>query len=87
MRILIRKVNTNLYLSSGDWIADANQAQDFRVGSEAIVFALKHDLNNVEIVYAFPSVEYDFTTGTMGFTPKRRFRQQPRESLRANLFQ
>jgi len=87
VRILIRKVNTNLYLSSGDWIADANQAQDFRVGSEAIVFALKHDLNKVEIVYAFPSVEYDFTTGTMGFTPKRRFRQQPRESLRANLFQ
>ena len=61
MRILIRKVNKKLYLNSGDWTEDARQAHNFKIGLDAIQFALKHDLKKVEITYTFPNSKYNFS--------------------------
>ena len=63
MRILIRNVNTRLYINSGDGTDDVDQAHDFEVGPDAIMFAAKHHLNDFEIIYAFPNPRYNVGTG------------------------
>jgi hypothetical protein len=71
MRILIRNVTTRLYLNSGDWVEDIDQARDFEVGPDAIVFAVTHHLNNFEIIYAFPNPDYNLGTGRIDFSPEQ----------------
>jgi len=68
VRILIRNVKTRLYLNSGDWIEDIDQACDFKAGTDAITFAVTHHLNNFEIIYAFPNPEYNLGSGKIDVT-------------------
>ena len=70
MRILLRNVNTRLYLNSGDGMDHVGQVCEFKSGGEAIAFAVEHHLSEVEIMYAFPDPHYNFCTGMMGFNPK-----------------
>ena len=63
VRILIRNVYTKLYLNSGDWIEDIDQARDFEIGTDAIAFAAAHHLINFEIIYAFANPQYNVGTG------------------------
>ena len=66
MKILLRDVNTGLYMNSGDWIEDVGQACEFKSGGDAIRFAVKQHLSDIEIIYAFPNPEYNFCAGTRG---------------------
>jgi hypothetical protein len=72
MKIMLRNVNTRLYMNSGHWIEDVSQACGFKSGGDAITFAATHHLSNVEIVYSFPEPEYNFCTGLMGFRRQTR---------------
>jgi len=74
VRILIRNVNTKLYLNSGDWIEDIGQARDFEAGPDAITFAVTHHLNDFEIIYAFPNPEYNVGTGKIDVTTEAALR-------------
>ncbi len=69
MRILIRNVETNLYMDAGKWVKDVEKAHDFKFGAEAIRFAYHHGLENIEVIYAFEEPRYNISTGIMNPAP------------------
>jgi hypothetical protein len=70
MRILLRNVNSGLYMNSADRMEDVDQACEFKSGVEAITFAVEHHLSDVEIIYAFLNPEYNFCTEMAGLRPQ-----------------
>jgi hypothetical protein len=55
-------------MNSGDWTEDIDQARDFEIGPDAITFAVEHDLNDFELIYAFPNPQYNIGTGKIDVT-------------------
>ncbi len=53
-------------MGSGGWVEDVVQAHDFKFGVDAIGFALKNRLADVEVVYAFPDPQYNVSTQPIG---------------------
>ena len=63
MKIIIRKINAALYLNSRGWTEDIALAHNFEKAGMAIRHASSNQLDNVEIVYAFPEERYNFSIG------------------------
>jgi hypothetical protein len=61
MKVLIQHRKTKLYMNSGEWTDVVEKARDFERGNDAIEFAAKRKLVDVEIVYVFPESRYDFS--------------------------
>lgn len=57
-------------MNSGERMEDG--AREFKTGGEAIMFALDHDLNEVEIFYVFADPKYNFCAGLMSLHPQTR---------------
>jgi hypothetical protein len=67
VKVLIRKIGTQLYLDTDQWV-DLAQAHDFKSTSDAITFALEQKLSGFEIVHAFSESQYDFSSGPLDFS-------------------
>jgi hypothetical protein len=72
LKVIIRNIDTKLYLNSGDWIAEIGQAHNFVSSDKAIRYAIAQRLKNVEIIYAFAEERYNFSTGRMTSGEKSR---------------
>jgi hypothetical protein len=70
MKVLIRDVKTGFYLTQDGWAAEVNTARDFERGADAISFAMRNALKDIEIVHAFPEGEFNFSTGVIDFSLK-----------------
>ena len=64
----MRQINTKLYLNSGDWVKDVEQAHHFQKGAEAIKCGVENKLQDVEIVYTFSHPLDDFSIGPIDFS-------------------
>ena len=63
LKILLRKAGTAFYMNSGDWTEDVKKAHAFNTGSEVIDFAVKENLNGIEVFYDFGNPRYSFSIG------------------------
>jgi hypothetical protein len=54
-------------MDSGKWVKDIGKAHDFKLGADAIQFAMDRGLKNVEIIHAFDDPQYNISTGPIDF--------------------
>ena len=67
MKVVIRNVKTGLYSNLNGWVSDLNSAHDFVRGAEAISFATRTGLGDIEVMHVFPEPQYNISTGPMSF--------------------
>lgn len=71
MKVVIRNVKTGLYFKSHDeWTTAVEAAMDFVRGADAISFALRNSLTEVEVIHAFPEPEYNISSGPIRVSSK-----------------
>jgi len=68
MKVLIRGVKTGFYRTHDGWAAEITSAQDFERGADAISFAMRNALKDIEIIHAFPERQFNFSTGIIDFS-------------------
>jgi hypothetical protein len=62
MRVLIRDKSRKLYLAErGRWVEDAASGHDFHGSAAAIAHLCSQRLTGVDLWYAFPNSQYDFS--------------------------
>jgi len=71
MKVVLRNIETGLYMDTGKWIADIENARDFKHGIDALFFAEEEHLSNVEIIHVFPDSRYNFNIGPLYFSKGR----------------
>lgn len=59
--VLQNRVSWRYYGDAGAWVEDIEQAHCFASSMEALSFAQKQKLRDVQIVFKFPKERYDFT--------------------------
>ncbi len=62
MKVLIRDKSKNVYLAAdGTWVNNFEQALDFSSSTQAIAHIAAQRLVGVELFFAFPRSEFNFT--------------------------
>lgn len=83
MKVVIRNVKTGLYFKSDDeWTTDTETAMDFFRGADAISFAMRNSLADVEVIHSFPEPEYNISSGVLAIGPKKPRSPIPTDNLR-----
>lgn len=59
--VLQNRVSWRYYGDTGTWVDNIEQAHCFANSMEALSFAQKQTLTDVQIVFKFPKERYDFT--------------------------
>jgi hypothetical protein len=76
MKILIRDKARGLYLAERDrWVADLNQARDFKSGITALAHLAATGITGVDLFHVFPDRIYNFAVPVRAFNgPPDRFK-------------
>ena len=68
MKILIRDKAHGLYLAERDrWVADLDQARDFKTGVNALDHLLGNKITGVDLLHVFPDQKHNFAVPLKAF--------------------
>jgi len=63
LKVLIRNIQTGLYVNQDAWVKELEKAYDFKNARNAIQYGWSKSLKSVEIHYTFDNPKENFTTG------------------------